>query len=165
MLQNHDNRPTTSTQEPQQQKQQKKQAAAATTATTATVYTHPGVSYVRQIIAEEYQGVLHTQITMPVIMLMERCMSAGMEPEVILAAIEATGWARRPSPQYLRAILQRCLREGILTAEAWEHHEQERCSDQASANAEIYRLWYGQDNLPFLRWILREGILQICKVL
>ena len=149
MLQNNDNRRTTTQQKNHTHEQQKQQAAATTTATTTTVYTDPGVSYVRQIIAEEYQGVLHTQITMPVIMLMERCMTAGMEPEVILAAIEATGWARRPSPQYLRAILTRCLREGILTAAAWEHHEQERCITQDSANSEIYRMWYGVDNLPF----------------
>ena len=150
MLQNNDNRLTTTQQENQAHQQQKQQAAATTTATT-TVYTDPGVSqnYVRQLIAEEYQGVLQTPITMPVIMLMERCMRAGMEPDVILAAIEATGWAMRPSPQYLRAILTRCLREGIMTAAAWEHNEHERCITQESANSEIYRMWYGTDNLPF----------------
>ena len=39
----------------------------------------------------------------------------GMEADVIVGAIEQTGWAERPSPQYLRAILSRYQRQGIRT--------------------------------------------------
>lgn len=139
----------------QKQNEQKAEAAAATTtATTTTVYTEPGVSnaeWDRKIISEVYFTTLHTKMTLPVMQLMERCFREGMETDVILSALEATGWARRPSPQYLRAILTRCIRDGILTETQWRHHEDERYIEQQSANAELYRAWYGSqdDDMPF----------------
>lgn len=40
-------------------------------------------------------------------------LNLGMEPDVIITAIHETGWARRPTPYYMRAILERYRRCGI----------------------------------------------------
>lgn len=53
-------------------------------------------------------------------------LQAGMQPEVIILALDDTGRAERPSWQYTLAILKRCQREGILTAEAWERQKEQR---------------------------------------
>lgn len=144
-------------QQPQQQTEHQQErvnaaTAAAATATATTRYTEPGVLFERwdrQVIAEAYTATIGQRLSLPVMQLMERCLREGMEAGVILAAIEATGWARRPSPAYLRAILTRCLREGILTEAVWMHHEAERAGYQQTATEELFRAWYGVDNMPF----------------
>ena len=49
--------------------------------------------------------------------ILSRAYASGMEEAVLLAAIEATGWAPRPSKQYLAAILRRYMAAGIKTYE------------------------------------------------
>lgn len=39
----------------------------------------------------------------------------GMEIDVIINAIEETAWARKPSPRYMRCILDRYRKEEIFT--------------------------------------------------
>ena len=46
-------------------------------------------------------------------------MDAGMQPAVIIAALEATIDAPRPSWAYARAILRRCAAEGVYTPDQW----------------------------------------------
>lgn len=56
-------------------------------------------------------------LTPPVARMIEQKLAAGMEAAVIIHAIEETGWAPRPSAQYLRAILTRLHRSDIYTME------------------------------------------------
>lgn len=65
-----------------------------------------------------------------------RLIRAGMEPGVIASAINATAWARYPTPFYMRAILQRYLAEGIMTEAQLDHERQERADFHHESNAE-----------------------------
>lgn len=58
----------------------------------------------------------------------------GMEKEVVLHAIELTGWAPRPSAHYLRAILRRYEDSEIYTEGDVERDEWRRSGEQ-----DIYR--------------------------
>lgn len=55
----------------------------------------------------------------------EGLMKWGMEPDVILNAINETGWAKRPSPQYMRAILERYKAHEIKTMAQLLHDQEE----------------------------------------
>ena len=66
------------------------------------------------------------EMTAPVAYFVEKCIKGGMEPAVIREAIERTGWAPRPTPFYLRAILQRFQREGVRTMADVEREQIER---------------------------------------
>lgn len=61
----------------------------------------------------------------------------GMEKEVLLHAIELTGWAPRPSAHYLRAILRRYEDSEIYTEGDVERDEWRRSGEQ-----DIYRAQY-----------------------
>lgn len=69
-----------------------------------------------------------------------------MDYEVILHAIEATGWAPRPSKQYLAAILRRYEAAGIRTMadvlRDEDQFERLRASDLRRRHAK----WYGDDS-------------------
>ena len=54
----------------------------------------------------------------------------GMEKEVVLHAIELTGWAPRPSAHYLRAILRRYEDSEIYTEGDVERDEWRRSGEQ-----------------------------------
>lgn len=58
----------------------------------------------------------------------------GMEKEVVMHAIELTGWAPRPSAHYLRAILRRYEDSEIYTEGDVERDEWRRSGEQ-----DIYR--------------------------
>lgn len=51
-------------------------------------------------------------------------LSAGIEPEVIIAAIEDTARAPRPCWQYTRAIMRRLLLEDCRTISQWHARQQ-----------------------------------------
>ena len=70
-----------------------------------------------EALKEAYQKVLGS-MTAPVAWMMEGLMKKGMQPDVIIEAIQETAWAPRPSPAYLRTILQRYMSRGILTMQA-----------------------------------------------
>lgn len=61
----------------------------------------------------------------------------GMEKEVVMHAIELTGWAPRPSAHYLRAILRRYEDSEIHTEGDVERDEWHRSGEQ-----DIYRAQY-----------------------
>lgn len=90
---------------------------------------------------------------MQVARYLSELMNEGMEPGVILAAIQETGWAPRPSPQYLRAILQRCRDQGIYTMAQWDYRQAERQEAIEQANRARYAEWTSfpgkDDMLPF----------------
>lgn len=142
-----------------QKNEQKKQASAGvtTSTTTTTVDTEPGVfrnpDYDKHIILEEYTKTIRQPMTMQVCWFLGKLLEDGMEASVILSAIHETGWAPRPSPQYLRAILLRCKNEGIYTQAQWDYRQAERQEAIEQANAARYSGWIsypgdGRD-LPF----------------
>ena len=62
----------------------------------------------------------------------EAALADGMRPSVVIEAAKVTGDAPRPTPYYLRAVLRRWLRDGILTDDALAAdraaYEQQRAS-------------------------------------
>lgn len=145
-----------------QQENQKNEYRAAesrttSTSTSTTVNTEPGVSQIspmdKHVIAEAYCQTIRQNMTTQVAFYLENLLQEGMEPEVILSAIQETGWAPRPSPQYLRAILQRCRNQGIYTMTQWNYRQSERQAAIERANEARYSSWvaYPGDgvNLPF----------------
>lgn len=65
-----------------------------------------------------------------------RLLRAGMEPAVIASAIYSTGWARIPTPYYMRAILMRYMSEGIMTESQLDHDRLERDEEHYNLVAE-----------------------------
>lgn len=107
----------------QQQKQQQKQYQHTSTTSTTTTRTRsqacsdPTIELQIEQLTEVYNDVFGGHgIPMAICQYFARLIKAGMEPEVIASAINATAWARIPTPYYMRAILQRYMYEGILTA-------------------------------------------------
>ena len=100
------------------------------TSTTTTVYTDPGVSWNLQVLRETWNGILGP-MTAQVAWYIEDLMAKGMAIEVILDAVQETAWARRPSPQYFRAITQRLMREGVLTMEQLQLSREEFARQKA----------------------------------
>lgn len=89
----------------------------SSSSTSTSRHTEPGVSCE----ADELEAlkVTYNEVLGPmnatVAHLLQVFMLDGMEVEVICNAIHQTAWCRRPSPQYLRAILCRYNAEGIRT--------------------------------------------------
>lgn len=77
-----------------------------------------------------YKNALGESIKAPVAWYIEQKYSEGMEAQVICHALEETAWARRPSPQYFRAVMERYSECGIKTRAALKHdyweHEQKK---------------------------------------
>ena len=71
-----------------------------------------------------------------------RLLRAGMEPAVIASAIYSTGWARIPTPYYMRAILMRYLSEGIMTESQLDHdrleHDEEHFNRVSEREESLY---------------------------
>lgn len=82
---------------------------------TTTVSTPPGVHELDLIQLKNAYSRLLGPMTAQVGWFFEELLTYGMEIDVIIDAIDQTGWARRPSPQYLRAILRRYKANGIRT--------------------------------------------------
>ena len=113
--------------------------------TTTTYHTEPGVCTANpqdlEVIRTAYNGVCGP-LTAPIAHFIEKCLSAGMEPAVIVDAIERTGWARRPSPFYLRAILQRYLRDRIKTMDDVREDEEDRQEFQKQWGDDAWKEWF-----------------------
>lgn len=103
--------------------------SSSTSTTTTTIHTHPGVFWnddMLEAIAKKYEDIIGYAINGTIGHYLRRCMNAGMNAYVVLDAIERTGWARKPSPYYLRAILERYLRDDILTLDDVHADERDR---------------------------------------
>lgn len=106
-------------------------SSCSCSSTTTTVYTEPGVSKNPlalqedlHAIAQEYNNILGP-MNMQIARFIERLLHDGMAANVILDALQETAWARRPSPQYFRAICARYYDRGILTMGALLHDRDE----------------------------------------
>lgn len=128
--------------------------------TTTTVATEPGVScnwaevnYVWQQIMNAYCQTINADMSMQVAHMIADYMRYGIEPEVIVEAINETGFAARPSPQYLRAILRRCTNQSIHTMEQWRNAQWEREEQMTKASKARFDAWSyfpgKEDELPF----------------
>lgn len=105
-----------------QQQEQNQQSSSTSTTSSIIIPTEPGVSidpYIKMQIAglrPAYTEIFGGRgIPAPIEAYFARLIRAGMEPAVIASAINATAWARVPTPYYMRAILQRYMSEGIMT--------------------------------------------------
>lgn len=95
--------------------QQQKNYNDSTSSTSTSINTEPGVFRNQEDlkrILREYQKLLG-DMTANVGRYITELLNIGMEPDVIIAAIHETGWAMRPTPYYMRAILERYRRSGI----------------------------------------------------
>lgn len=94
----------------------------SSTTTTTTRYTEPCVSLSDELIehvAMAYSSTISPDIPPMAAHMMEQALLDGMTAECLIMAINDTGWAPRPTPQYLRAILRRCREQGIRTADQY----------------------------------------------
>lgn len=94
---------------------------------TTTAATLPGVLFNDQdltAIKQAYNECIG-DLKAAVAWYLEGLMEWGMEPEVILNAINETGWAKRPSPQYMRAILERYKAHNIRSMPQLLHDQEE----------------------------------------
>lgn len=76
--------------------------------------------------------------------MIERFIGCGITPTVICEACEETGMAPQPSAYYLRAILSRYARQGILTMDDVERERAERQRRQTGAMFDKWERWYGE---------------------
>lgn len=78
----------------------------------------------------------------------EAALDEGMRPSVVIEAARITGDAPRPTPYYMRAVLRRWLRDGILTDDALAADKAAFEQQQAAAPN---KAWWQQTN-PALRY-------------
>lgn len=92
----------------------------------------------REILEDAYMDNIGQRMP-PVVCRTLMCdYAAGMQTDVMLAAIEATGLAPRPSAPYLLAILRRYMADGVLTGADLLRDEQ--CHEEWRAR-EADRRW------------------------
>lgn len=79
----------------------------------------------------------------------EAALADGMRPSVVIEAARVTGDAPRPTPYYMRAVLRRWLRDGILSDDALAAdraaYEQQRAATSADD-------WWRNNPNPALRY-------------
>ena len=73
----------------------------------------------------------------------EAALAEGMRPSVVIEAARVTGDAPRPTPYYMRAVLRRWLRDGILTDDALAADKAAFEQQQAAAPS---KAWWQQTN-------------------
>lgn len=76
----------------------------------------------------------------------ERYLRSGMEIDVIEHAISETGWARRPSANYLFAILRRYFDSDIFTYNALMDDLARHEADKQARQARRAARWYDEDD-------------------
>lgn len=76
----------------------------------------------------------------------ERYLRSGMEIDVIEHAISETGWARRPSANYLFAILRRYFDSDIFTYDALMDDLARHEADKQARQARRAARWYDEDD-------------------
>lgn len=69
-------------------------------------------------IRDAYVTYVGQPMTAMVAREVEAALADGMRPSVVIEAAKTTGDAPRPTPYYMRAVLRRWLRDGILTDDA-----------------------------------------------
>lgn len=105
-----------------------------TTSTTSSSSSSMSHGAGRVLNPDELESIRQAYVTnigplkAPIAHYLENCLQT-METALVINAIEETGWASRPSPQYLRAILERYKREGLDTMVKLDHQKSERMVD------------------------------------
>ena len=67
-----------------------------------------------------------TRVARIVVQDMLSALETGVTPEVIMLAMDDTARAEKPTWAYCLAILKRCMREGVHTADAWHRQKEQR---------------------------------------
>lgn len=79
----------------------------------------------------------------------EAALAEGMRPSIIIEAAKVTGDAPRPTPYYMRAVLRRWLRDGILTDDALAA---DRAAYEQQRSAKSSNDWWRNNPNPALRY-------------
>ena len=87
----------------------------------------------------------------------EAALAGGMRPSVVIEAAKVTGDAPRPTPYYLRAVLRRWLRDGILTDDALAA---DRAAYEQQRAAKSSNDWWRNNPNPALRYPQRP----LCEI-
>lgn len=87
----------------------------------------------------------------------EAALAGGMRPSVVIEAAKVTGDAPRPTPYYMRAVLRRWLRDGILTDDALAA---DRAAYEQQRAAKSSNDWWRNNPNPALRYPQRP----LCEI-
>lgn len=79
----------------------------------------------------------------------EAALADGMRPSVVIEAARVTGDAPRPTPYYMRAVLRRWLRDGVLTDDALAADKAAYEQQRAATSADD---WWRNNPNPALRY-------------
>ena len=74
--------------------------------------------------------------------LVVRYLRAGVEMGLLMAAMDDTMLAPRPSWRYWTAIVSRCMREGVTTLEGWMYRQERYTASRSPHKPDI---WAGVD--------------------
>ena len=100
-------------------------------------------------IRDAYVTYVGQPMTAMVAREVEAALAEGMRPSVVIEAAKVTGDAPRPTPYYMRAVLRRWLRDGILTDDALAAdraaYEQQRAAKSSDD-------WWRNNPNPALRY-------------
>lgn len=100
-------------------------------------------------IRDAYVAYVGQPMTAMVAHEVEAALDEGMRPSVVIEAAKTTGDAPRPTPYYMRAVLRRWIRDGILTDDALAAdraaYEQQRAATSADD-------WWRNNPNPALRY-------------
>jgi hypothetical protein len=89
-------------------------------------------------IAKAYRANINTMISKAAAGIIEKALTAGMEPATVILAIEETGMASRPSPYYLSAVLRNWAQNGVVVS---------RARDIGVKTTEARPWWIGGDHV------------------
>ena len=103
-------------------------------------------------IRDAYVAYVGQPMTAMVAHEVEAALADGMRPSVVIEAAKVTGDAPRPTPYYMRAVLRRWIRDGILTDDALAADKAAFEQQQAAAPS---KAWWQQTN-PALRYEQRS---------
>ena len=100
-------------------------------------------------IRDAYVAYVGQPMTAMVAREVEAALADGMHPSIVIEAAKVTGDAPRPTPYYMRAVLRRWLRDGVLTDDALAAdraaYEQQRAAKSSDD-------WWRNNPNPALRY-------------
>lgn len=100
-------------------------------------------------IRDAYVAYVGQPMTAMVAHEIEAALAGGMRPSVVIEAAKVTGDAPRPTPYYMRAVLRRWLRDGILTDDALAADKAAYEQQRAATSADD---WWRNNPNPALRY-------------
>ena len=100
-------------------------------------------------IRDAYVAYVGQPMTAMVAREVEAALAEGMRPSIVIEAAKVTGDAPRPTPYYMRAVLRRWLRDGILTDDALAA---DRAAYEQQRAAKSSNDWWRNNPNPALRY-------------